>query len=64
MREHGYVLTPGRYVGAAAVEDDGVPFEEKMTELTARLYEQMRESAKLDVVIRKNLELLEYEETL
>ncbi len=35
-----------------------------MTELTARLYEQMRESAKLDVVIRKNLELLEYEETL
>ena len=35
IREHGYVLTPGRYVGAAEIEDDGVPFEEKMAELSA-----------------------------
>jgi type I restriction-modification system DNA methylase subunit len=62
IREHGYVLTPGRYVGAAEIEDDGVPFEEKMTELAATLYEQMRESVELDAVIRKNLEALGYGE--
>ena len=32
IQSHGYVLTPGRYVGAAPIEDDGIPFEEKMTE--------------------------------
>ena len=36
---------PGRYVGAAAVEDDGIPFETKMTELSDTLYGQMKESA-------------------
>ena len=35
IRTHGYVLTPGRYVGAADVEDDGEPFEQKMKRLTA-----------------------------
>jgi hypothetical protein len=34
IRAHGHVLTPGRYVGAAAVDDDGEPFEEKMRRLT------------------------------
>lgn len=62
IREHGYVLTPGRYVGAAAVEDDGEPFEEKMAELSTTLYEQMHESAELDAMIRKNLEKLGYGE--
>lgn len=62
IREHGYVLTPGRYVGAAAVEDDGIPFEEKMAELTAALYEQMAESARLDDAIRANMEALGYGE--
>ena len=60
IREHGYVLTPGRYVGAAEVEDDGVSFEEKMTELTATLYEQFAESKRLEAVIRKNMEVLGY----
>lgn len=60
IREHGYVLTPGRYVGAAAVEDDGIPFEEKMSELSAKLYEQFEEADKLEAVIRKNLEVLGY----
>jgi len=60
MRKHDYVLTPGRYVGAAALEDDGIPFETKMTELSQTLYAQMEESAKLDEVIRKNLEGLGY----
>ena len=62
IRGHNYVLTPGRYVGAAEIEDDGVPFEEKMSELTAALFEQMREAAELDAVIRKNLEVLGYGE--
>ncbi len=37
IRKHGHVLTPGRYVGAAEVEDDGEPFEEKMERLTTLL---------------------------
>ncbi len=57
---HSYVLTPGRYVGAADIEDDGESFEEKMTRLTAGLEEQFRESAKLEAEIRKNLEELGY----
>lgn len=60
IRKHDYVLTPGRYVGAAALEDDGIPFETKMTELSQTLYAQMDESAKLDEAIRKNLEGLGY----
>ncbi|MDA7924691.1 type I restriction-modification system subunit M [Mariniblastus sp.] len=60
IRKHDFVLTPGRYVGAAAMEDDGIPFETKMIELSQTLYQQMEESAKLDKVIRKNLEVLGY----
>jgi len=60
IRKHDYVLTPGRYVGAAPLEDDGIPFETKMTELSQKLYAQMEESEKLDEVIRKNLERLGY----
>ena len=47
IRKHGHVLTPGRYVGAEADEDDGEPFDEKMERLTAMLREQKAESAKL-----------------
>ena len=43
-------------------EDDGIPFETKMSELSKTLYEQMKESEKLDCVIRKNLEVLGYGE--
>jgi len=60
IKEHGYVLTPGRYVGAAEIEDDGVPFEEKMTELSATLYEQFAEADRLEATIKKNLEVLGY----
>ncbi len=55
-----YVLTPGRYVGAAEVEDDDELFEHKMVELTNKLFQQMEESKKLDRAIRKNLEVLGY----
>jgi len=55
---HGHVLTPGRYVGAEEVEDDGDPFEEKMPRLVAELEAQFAESAKLESAIRQNLALL------
>jgi len=60
IKSHDYILTPGRYVGAADIEDDGIPFEEKMAELSATLYKQMREGAELNAVIRRNLEVLGY----
>jgi type I restriction enzyme M protein len=60
VRKHGHVLTPGRYVGAEAQEDDGEPFEEKMRRLTATLREQQAEATKLDAVIAANLKELGY----
>ena len=57
---HGYVLTPGRYVGAADVEDDGEPFEQKMKRLTETLEAQFAESAKLEKAIRQNLKSLSH----
>ena len=60
IRRNNYILTPGRYVGAAEVENDGEPFEEKMQRLVAQLREQQAEAAKLDAAIAKNLEELGY----
>jgi type I restriction enzyme M protein len=57
---HGHVLTPGRYVGAEEVEDDGEPFEEKMPRLVAELHAQFAESAKLEQAIKANLRGLGY----
>ena len=61
IAEHGYVLTPGRYVGAEAVEDDDAGFEAKMQALTEKLGEQMAKGAELDAVIRQKLGGLGYE---
>jgi type I restriction enzyme M protein len=60
IRSHGYVLTPGRYVGAEAQEDDDEPFEQKIRRLTATLREQQSEAAKLDAAIAANLKELGY----
>jgi type I restriction enzyme M protein len=60
VRKHGHVLTPGRYVGAEAQEDDGEPFAEKMQRLVAQLREQQAEAAKLDEAIARNLKELGY----
>ncbi len=57
---HQWVLTPGRYVGAEEVEDDGEVFEEKMARLVAKLEEQFAEGARLEKVIRGNLRGLGY----
>ncbi|HPB51582.1 MAG TPA: class I SAM-dependent DNA methyltransferase [Myxococcota bacterium] len=62
VRKHGHVLTPGRYVGAEAVEDDGIPFEEKMSVLVAKLRAQQAESARLDGEITQILQELGYGE--
>jgi type I restriction enzyme M protein len=55
IASHNHVLTPGRYVGAEEIEDDGEPFGEKMVRLTARLEEQFAESSRLEQAIRANL---------
>ena len=58
VRKHGHVLTPGRYVGAEAQEDDGEPFEDKMKRLVSQLREQQAEGARLDAAIAANLTML------
>lgn len=55
LEKHGYVLTPGRYVGITDVVDDGIPFEEKMRDLTAKLSEQMKQEKLLDEEIKRQL---------
>ena len=60
IRKHGHVLTPGRYVGAEAAEDDGEPFEEKMKRLAGALRQQQGEAAELDGTIAANLRELGY----
>jgi type I restriction enzyme M protein len=58
--KHGHVLTPGRYVGAEAAENDAEPFDEKMSLLSATLRDQTVEAAKLDAAIAANLKELGY----
>ena len=48
--------------GAAEIEDDGIPFEEKIAELSATLYEQFADADKLESTIKKNLGVLGYGE--
>jgi type I restriction enzyme M protein len=57
---HGYVLTPGRYVGAEDAEEEGEPFEDKMRRLVTELNAQFVESAKLEQTIQANLRGLGY----
>ena len=60
VRKHGHVLTPGRYVGAEEVEDDGEPFDEKMARLTKEWREQVVEARRLDAAIEENLRAIGY----
>ena len=55
IQKHDFVLTPGRYVGAEAEEDDGISFAEKMGVLTSQLKVQFEESDRLEGEIKKNL---------
>ncbi|NEX60631.1 class I SAM-dependent DNA methyltransferase [Noviherbaspirillum galbum] len=61
IAEHGYVLTPGRYVGAEEVEDDDEAFADKMQKLTEKLGEQMAKGVTLDALIRQKLGEIGYE---
>ncbi|MBT4606209.1 MAG: type I restriction-modification system subunit M [Thiotrichales bacterium] len=61
LQKHDYVLTPGRYVGAAAEEEDGEPFAEKMARLTGQLRSQFEEADRLEGEIKKNLAGLGYD---
>lgn len=61
IAEHDYVLTPGRYVGSEAVEEDDEAFEEKMAKLTAELKEQFTQSHELENKIKENLRKIGYE---
>jgi type I restriction enzyme M protein len=60
IAQHGHVLTPGRYVGAEGLEDDGEPFDQKMKRLVAELNSQFAESAQLEKAIKSNLRGLGY----
>ena len=60
IRHHGYILTPGRFVGVAEVENDGELFEDKTARLTTQLRSQMNEPAKLDKLIWANMEDIGY----
>ena len=64
MRKHGHVLTPGRYVGAEALEDDGEPFAEKMARLATQWREQQAEGQRLDAAIEVNLTRLGFGDCL
>jgi type I restriction enzyme M protein len=55
VKAHGFVLTPGRYVGAEDVADDDEPFAEKMKRLVGTLEAQFAEGARLEQEIRANL---------
>jgi type I restriction enzyme M protein len=61
IKKHDFVLTPGRYVGAADEVEDGEPFAEKMARLTAQLQEQFARSAELEGQIKRNLAGLGYD---
>jgi type I restriction enzyme M protein len=60
IKKRDYVLTPGRYVGAAEQETDGEPFAEKMARLTAQLDEHFAENVRLEAAIRENFARLGY----
>ncbi len=55
IASHGYVLTPGRYVGAEAAEEDGTPFVERFAALQAELEGQFAKGERLTGVIRERL---------
>jgi type I restriction enzyme M protein len=61
FREQDYVLTPGRYVGAAEAEEDDEPFENKLTRLANILENHFSESDRLQQLIRDNLKRVKVE---
>lgn len=60
IKAQDYILTPGRYVGIEEIEDDGEPFEEKMTRLSTELYDLFEKSHKLEAEIKEKLSAIGY----
>ena len=58
MREHGYALTPGRYVGSAELDAEDEPFEERFPRLVKELEGQFAEAEQLSGVIREQLAMV------
>jgi len=56
IKEHGYVLTPGRYVGATVADEDNLSFQARFTALQTNLLKQFGEAEKLTITIRDRLE--------
>ena len=61
IAKQDYILTPGRYVGIEEQEDDGEPFEEKMSRLTSELSELFAKSHELEVEIKERLGAIGYD---
>ena len=61
IAKQDYILTPGRYVGIEEQEDDGEPFDDKMTRLTTELSDMFIKSHKLEEEIRKKLGAIGYD---
>ena len=61
IKKHDFILTPGRYVGFKPEEDDGIPFDKKMKDLTTELGELFKESDELQDKIRKSLKEIGFE---
>lgn len=61
ITKQDFILTPGRYVGIEEQEDDGEPFDEKMTRLTGELSEMFKRSHDLEEEIRKRLGAIGYD---
>lgn len=61
LQHQDYILTPGRYVGIEEQEDDGEPFEEKMSRLTAELSDLFTRSHELETEIKERLGAIGYE---
>lgn len=55
IKEKGYSLTPGAYVGVTPVDDDGVDFEERMKEIHNELLKLQAESNELMKTISENM---------
>jgi type I restriction enzyme M protein len=60
VKENDYILTPGRYVGIEEEKDDGIPFDQKMNQLTSELSDLFDQSHKLEEEIKKNLRGIGY----
>lgn len=61
VKKHGFVLTPGRFVGIPDAEDDVTSFGERMTDLTTKLKEQMAKEQELNSEIKKQLAKIGFE---